>query len=236
MPDGSTLAEPQDPFAVAFDDRAWRTLDLPHDWGVEGPFRDDLDSGSGKLPWQAIGWYRKQFIISPTDKGSRLFVEFDGAMANAEVWLNGQKIGGWPYGYMSFSLDLTPHVQWGGTNVLAVRLDTTKWGSRWYPGAGIYRTVWLTKTAPVHVAHWGVQITTPRITDERGDVSLAVTIDNQSASTAPVAVAATIHPLPRAAPRAGRRQVRHPRRQRLPPTAPPRLSFPFPCQSRNGGM
>ena len=102
------------------------------------------------------------------DQGKRIFIDFDGAMANAKVWLNGQYVGGWPYGYQPFRLELTPHVKFGAENVLAVRLDTVHWGSRWYPGAGIYRNVWLVKTNPVHVGHWGVYVTTPSITDDEG--------------------------------------------------------------------
>ena len=195
MPDGSALPEPTNPplSSMTFDDSTWRSLEVPHDWGIEGPFRSELDSGSGKLPWQAIGWYRKHFTVPAEDKGQRIFIDFDGAMANAEVWLNGKSVGGWPYGYNSFRLELTPQVVFGGENVLAVRLDTTMWGSRWYPGGGIYRNVWLVKTAPVHVGQWGVQVITPTLTDERGDVRLAVTVDNQAETNATAKVRTEIH-------------------------------------------
>lgn len=95
------------------------------------------------------------------DEGKRLYLDFDGAMAHAEVWLNGKKVGGHPYGYTSFRVDLTPAVVYGGENVVAVRLNTEDMGSRWYPGAGIYRHVRLVKTSQVHVDHWGVFVTTP---------------------------------------------------------------------------
>ena len=144
------------PSSTTFDDSGWRMLDVPHDWGIEGPFRDDLPGDTGKLPWKGIGWYRKHFNVPAGDQGKRIFIDFDGAMANARVWLNGHEVGGWPYGYQPFRLELTPHVKFGSDNVLAVRLDTAHWGSRWYPGAGLYRNVWLVKTNPVHVAHWGV--------------------------------------------------------------------------------
>ena len=111
-----------------FDDSAWRTLDVPHDWGIEGPFRDDLPGDTGKLPWKGIGWYRKHFNVPASDQGKRVFIDFDGAMANARVWLNGQDVGGWPYGYQPFRLELTPHVKFGAENVLAVRLDTVALG------------------------------------------------------------------------------------------------------------
>ncbi|MCX5684166.1 MAG: discoidin domain-containing protein, partial [Planctomycetota bacterium] len=168
----TSTGSPQGP---DFDDSGWRKLDVPHDWGVEGPFRDDLANDTGKLPWKGIGWYRKHFTVPATDQGRRIFIDFDGAMANAKVWLNGQYVGGWPYGYAAFRLDLTPYVKFGGENVLAVRLDTVKWGSRWYPGAGLYRNVWLVKTAPVHVGQWGVFVTTPK----PGEAKIAVTVDNQ---------------------------------------------------------
>lgn len=146
--------------AATFDDSGWRTLDLPHDWGVEGAFDIDLPGETGKLPWEGVGWYRKRFRIPDTDKGRRITFEVDGAMSYSQVWLNGKFVGEWPYGYASWSVDLTPFLRFGGENVLAVRLDNKPDSSRWYPGGGIYRNVWLSKTSPVHVAHWGTQVTT----------------------------------------------------------------------------
>ncbi len=180
--DGSTRDEPADPQAAGFDDAGWRKLDVPHDWGIEGPFRMELAGETGKLPWKGIGWYRKRFVLPATDKGRQVFVDFDGAMANAKVWCNGQYAGTWPYGYSSFRIDLTPFLKFGGENVLAVRLDTENWDSRWYPGAGIYRHVWLVKTDPVHVGHWGTYVTTPEVTDDAAKVRLVVTVDNRSAA------------------------------------------------------
>jgi beta-galactosidase len=174
------------PAAADFDDSAWRKLDVPHDWGIEGPFRDDLDNNTGKLPWKGIAWYRKHFTVPQADQGQRVFVDFDGAMANAKVWLNGQYVGTWPYGYNAFRLELTPYLRFGADNVLAVQLDTVRWGSRWYPGAGLYRNVLLVKTSPVHVGHWGVYITTPSITPAAGEAKLAVTVDNQAEKEAKV--------------------------------------------------
>jgi len=168
------------PSVADFNDASWRKLSVPHDWGVEGPFREDLDNDTGKLPWKGIGWYRKHFTVPSTDQGRRIFIDFDGAMANAKVWLNGQYVGTWPYGYNAFRLELTPFVKFGAENILAVRLDTVNWGSRWYPGAGLYRNVWLVKTSPVHVGQWGVYLTTPVASAQQGEAHLAVTIDNQS--------------------------------------------------------
>lgn len=166
------------PEQAVFDDSKWRKLDVPHDWGVEGPFRMDLDGYTGKLPWRGIGWYRKHFNIPSSDKGKQFYLDFDGAMANAEVWLNGEKVGGWPYGYSSFRVDLTPHIKFDEDNVVAVRLNTEKLGSRWYPGAGIYRHVRLVKTDPVHVAHWGVFVTTPEINNQYAIASVMVKLSN----------------------------------------------------------
>ena len=196
-PDGTPIGNKllpagQTPAAPDFDDAAWRSLDVPHDWGIEGPFRDDLDNNTGKLPWKGIGWYRKQFNVPAGDQGKRLFIDFDGAMADAKVWLNGHYVGTWPYGYQPFRLELTPHVKFGSENVLAVRLDTAHWGSRWYPGAGIYRNVWLVKTGPVHVAHWGVSVTTPSISDEKGVARVAVAFENQGQTDAEITVGSEI--------------------------------------------
>ena len=128
-----------------FDDRGWRRLDLPHDWGIEGPFKQEYPGETGKLPWWGVGWYRKHLSVSAQDKGKQFYLDIDGAMAYATVWLNGSFVGGWPYGYASFELDLTPYIQSGADNVIAIRLDNPPDSSRWYPGGGIYRNVWLVK-------------------------------------------------------------------------------------------
>jgi len=177
--DGTSVAEPAGLESPDINDADWRKLDLPHDWAVEGPFRIELVGETGKLPYKGIGWYRKHFNVPVEDAGKQVFIDFDGAMAYAKVWLNGNYVGTWPYGYSSFRMDLTPYLKFGGTNVLAVRLDTEKWESRWYPGAGIYRHVWLVKTSKVHVGHWGTYITTPEISAESALIKMDVTIDNQ---------------------------------------------------------
>ncbi|WP_338392911.1 beta-galactosidase GalB [Fulvitalea axinellae] len=161
-----------------FDDKAWRTLSVPHDWGVEKGFDVSLENNTGLLHWKGIGWYRKDLDIGAEDKGKRIAIEFDGAMANAQVYLNGKLVGEWPYGYTSFSFDLNPYVDFGGKNKLAVRLDTESFDSRWYPGAGIYRNVRLVKTNPVHVVYNGVFVTTPVIDEKNGKVSLRADIRN----------------------------------------------------------
>ena len=194
MPDGMNLAEPPGLEAPAAEDGGWRQLNLPHDWGIEGPFRAELPNITAKLPWVGTGWYRKHFAVPASDSDRRVFLDIDGAMSHAQVWCNGRKVGEWPYGYSSFRLELTPHLQFGADNVLAIRLDNPPASSRWYPGAGIYRNVWLVKTAPVHVAHWGVLVTTPEITRENAVIEVRTTVDNQSGSEASVSVRHEIHP------------------------------------------
>jgi beta-galactosidase len=190
---GKYIEEPEGLESTAYNDNKWRNLNLPHDWGIEGPFRDDLDNSTGLLPWKGIGWYRKHFVVSQSDKGKLIFIDFDGAMANARVWLNGHYIGEWPYGYSSFRLNLTPFINYGGENVISVRLNTEDFDSRWYPGAGIYRNVWLVKTAVVHIDHWGIYLTTPEITEEEALVNLRVNVINQDENVPGVSVQTIIY-------------------------------------------
>ncbi|HEY3406380.1 MAG TPA: beta-galactosidase, partial [Ohtaekwangia sp.] len=138
-----------------FDDGAWEKINLPHDWAVKGPFmtgaNPEVGGGMGRLPSNGVGWYRKKLDIPISDSGKSVFLDIDGAMSYAIVWLNGKLVGGWPYGYNSWRLNLTPYIVPGGVNQLAIRVDNPNYSARWYPGAGIYRNVWLTKTNPVHV-------------------------------------------------------------------------------------
>lgn len=162
-----------------FDDKEWRQLDLPHDWGIEGPFDITLPGSTGKLPWSGVGWYRKHFTLPAADAGRKITVEIDGAMSCPMVWCNGRFVGGWVYGYSSFSLDVSPFLKPGAENVIAVRLENLPDSSRWYPGGGIYRNVWLTKTAPVHVAHWGTTVVTPDVSAERASVQVITKVVNE---------------------------------------------------------
>src|SRR6185436_11292043 len=180
---------------ASYNDSGWRKLTLPHDWGIEGPFVQQLPGETAKLPWSAVGWYRKHFPIAVADKGKQLFLQLDGAMAYSTVWLNGKYVGGWPYGYASYELDLTPYIKFGSENVIAIRLDNPPESSRWYPGGGLYRNVWLVKTAPLHVAHWGTYVTTPNISSTAGTVDLKVTVNNDTASTAIAKVLMRIYAL-----------------------------------------
>jgi len=191
----NTNREPEDLQLPRVNDNTWRTLDLPHDWAIEGPFSDTLENNTGLLPWKGIGWYRKHFTVDNSEKGKLIYIDFDGAMAYAEVWLNGKHVGGWPYGYTSFRLDLTPYVDFGKENLIAVRLDTKSWDSRWYPGAGIYRNVWLVKTSPLHVSYNGIYCTTPEIKKERAILSVEAEVENHYDRPVPATVRAAVYKL-----------------------------------------
>ena len=191
--EGTRLEEPEGLFKVEVDDADWEQLSVPHDFAIKGPFRMDLAGNTGRLPFQGIGWYRKTFTVDKADKGKRFYIDFDGVMAYAKVWLNGEYVGTWPYGYSSFRLDLTPYVKVGEENVLAVRTDTEKWDSRWYPGAGIYRNVWLVKTGQVHVKHWGTKVVTDHFQDNSVQLNLTVEVENKSDKPSTAVVKAEVY-------------------------------------------
>jgi len=179
----------------AFDDSQWRDLNVPHDWSIEGPFDQNASTlGSGAFLPAGVGWYRKHFTLKDYGAQARVFIEFDGVMANSDVWINGYHLGKRPYGYVSFAYELTGHVQVGGAqNVLAVRADdSAQPASRWYSGAGIYRHVRLVVMAPVHLDHWGVVVTTPSINATSATVSVESTLVDQAGISAPVTVQTTI--------------------------------------------
>ena len=184
QPDGGRIEEPHGnldillPQIPDFDDEAWRKISVPHDWGIEGPFRKELDGYTGKLPWRGIGWYRKHFYVKEEDKNKMFFLDFDGVMANSEIYLNGKKIGERPYGYISFRVDLTPYIRFDSENVIAVRINTKELGSRWYPGAGIYRHVKLVTVNKLHIPQWGVFVSTPEINDRYATASIMVQLAN----------------------------------------------------------
>ena len=144
------LDDPAGAEAPAFDAAAWRTLDLPHDWSIEGKMDPQaVEDGSGGYRDGGVAWYRRSFTVPASWSGKRVGVEFEGVYMNATVYINGENLGMHPYGYTTFFHDLTPHLKPGPNNVLAVRVDQTKRNSRWYSGAGIYRHVWLNVTGPV---------------------------------------------------------------------------------------
>jgi len=167
-----------------FDDSSWENVNLPHDWAIKGPFFKGWDAevggGMGRLPSPGVAWYRKKLDIPASDKGKSIFLDVEGAMSYAMVWLNGNLVGGWPFGYSSWRLDLTPYIVPGGENQLSIRLDNPPESSRWYPGGGIYRNVYLVKTNPVHVGYWGTLVTTRDVSEVSATINLEVTIDNDS--------------------------------------------------------
>jgi beta-galactosidase len=179
----------------AFEDSQWRKVNLPHDWSIEGPFDPNSPAGGpGAFLDDGIGWYRKHFTLQDYGAKARVLVEFDGVMANSDVWINGYHLGKRPYGYVSFHYDLTGHLNPAGKeNVLAVRADNSgQPASRWYSGAGIYRHVRLIVMAPVHLDEWGVAVSTPAVTAGGATVSVQSTVVNQAGFEAPVTVQTTI--------------------------------------------
>lgn len=179
-----------------FDDTQWELVTLPHDWAIKGPFisgRDAEIGGSmGRLPSPGVGWYRRKLEIADSDAGKQIYLDVDGAMSYAMVWINGILAGGWPYGYNSWRVDLTPYINFGGDNQLAIRLDNPPASSRWYPGGGIYRNVWLTKTEPVHVTQWGTFITTRDVSKKSAVIDMEVVVDNKSDKDAKVKIVTDI--------------------------------------------
>jgi beta-galactosidase len=176
-----------------FDDTKWPTVRLPHDWAIEGPFEPQFGANTGGLPVFGTGWYRKSFTLPEAAKNRYFAIQFDGAMSNSRVWINGHDLGGRPYGYSRFSIDLTPFLQFGDhPNVIAVRLTPEERPSRWYPGAGIYRNVWLDVTGPVQVAPWGTYVTTPEVRTERSTVAVRTELRNRLSRDARITLRTTI--------------------------------------------
>ena len=170
----------KDPSYPEFDDSGWRTLDLPHDWAIEGDFDEHNPSGTGggALPG-GIGWYRKSFKVDKKDRGKSISIEFDGVYMNSSVWINGHLLGTRPYGYISFSYDLTPYINWNGKNVIAVKVDNSDQpNSRWYSGCGIYRDVRLVKTGDIRVEQWGTYVRTESISNNKALVRINTSVVN----------------------------------------------------------
>ncbi|MCD8299187.1 MAG: DUF4982 domain-containing protein [Opitutae bacterium] len=193
-----------------YSDAKWRKLDLPHDWGIESEFLQSEPNETGKLPWNAIGWYRKTFDVPAKSKGNKFFLDFDGVMMTPQVYVNGQLAGEWAYGYNSFRVDITKYLKFGAKNVVAVRAENKPVSTRWYPGAGIYRHVWIIEANPVHVAHWGIYVTTPDIKgikkpDDKhpqkeyragsARVAVAATISNETSAATSVEIVHEVFPL-----------------------------------------
>ena len=168
-----------------FNDERWQKLDLPHDWSIEGKINPKNPTGGagGYFP-AGIGWYRKSFNVPAGWKARNVSVYFEGVYMNSEVFINGKSLGIYPYGYSSFSYNLSPYLEFDKENVIAVRVNNAQQvNSRWYSGSGIYRHVWMMVTDPVHVAHWGVAITTPGITSKKATVQVKTLVKNEMSST-----------------------------------------------------
>jgi beta-galactosidase len=182
------LGDPAGAEAPSFDVAAWRTLDLPHDWSIEGKIDPQYPmGGSGGFFPSGVAWYRRAFAAPPAWNGKLVSVEFEGIYMNATVYINGHELGMHPYGYTTFFHYLTPHLKFGGKNVLAVRVDQSRQrNSRWYAGSGIYRHVWLHVTNPVCVAHWGVSVTTPEVSAARATVSVKTRVASDSGNASPL--------------------------------------------------
>ncbi|GAP90435.1 putative glycoside hydrolase family 2 protein [Rosellinia necatrix] len=167
-----------------FNDSNWEIVKVPHDWAIKGPFyvgdNVPVKGGMGRLPVQGIGWYRRTIALDSGDTEKEIYLDIDGAMSYATVWLNGKLVGGWPYGYNSFRLDLTPYLVVGVDNQLAIRLDNPTESSRWYPGGGLYRNVWLTKVDKTHIGQSGTFITTEAVSSSSATLNLAVLVQNKA--------------------------------------------------------
>ncbi|CEN44710.1 DUF4982 domain-containing protein [Capnocytophaga canis] len=184
---------------VAVNDKKWQSVTVPHDWAIYGPFDIENDvqrtaikqdgqvapiehSGrTGGLPFVGVGWYRTSFDVADFNSDKKVFIKFDGAMSNAEVFVNGQKAGEWHHGYNTFFLDVTPFVK-AKNNTLAVRLENLTQQSRWYPGAGLYRNVHVITKNKTHIPIWGIQLTTPEIEKNFAKIQLKTEIESQNLS------------------------------------------------------
>src|ERR1039458_600600 len=166
-----------------FSDSPWRSVDLPHDWSIEGPFGEQ-EKAQGSLP-TGIAWYRKRFRVPDSYKDRTVVVEFDGIYQNSEVWINGQYLGKRPYGYVAFSYDLSAHIKAGGDNVIAVKVDNSRQPNcRWYSGSGISRHTWLLATNQLHVAYWGTFVTSPRVSKNAATLQVKTRVKNERKTSA----------------------------------------------------
>jgi len=179
---------------VEFDDQNWRNLDLPHDWSIEGTLdvKNPMGNDGGYFP-AGLGCYRKTFTLPASVKGKLVSIYFEGVYMNAEVSINGKLLGVHPYGYTSFSYDLTPYLKLYDKNVLSVRVDNSKQKNcRWYSGSGIYRHVWMVVSDPIHVAQWGVTVTTPNVSTKKATVIVKTLVKNETGLAQNVSLRTTL--------------------------------------------
>ncbi len=195
----------------AFDDSQWQSVVVPHDWAIYGPFSSQNDKQNvaisqdgqeeamehagrtGGLPFVGVGWYRNTFEIPQFKVGKKAFILFDGAMSHANVYINGKKVGEWPYGYNSFWFDITSYLKEGEMNTIAVRLENLPESSRWYPGAGLYRNVHVIVTEDAYVPIWGTYITTPIVNEQFARIKVETTVNlPENAASKDYAIKTTI--------------------------------------------
>lgn len=165
---------------IAYADTKWRSLNLPHDWGVEGTFSKSHPAtfGGGALPG-GTGWYRKHFVVPAADKGKYIAIDFDGVYRNSEVWINGHYLGKRPNGYIAFRYEISSYLHYGAENVLAVKVDNSRQpNARWYSGSGIYRDVKLITLNQTHIDHWGIAVSSPVVNDQLAKVKVQVNISS----------------------------------------------------------
>lgn len=173
-----------------FNDKNWRSLDLPHDWSIEGKVhpKNPTGGGGGYFP-AGVGWYRKIFQAPVEWKGKKISIYFEGVYMNSEVFINGKSLGVRPYGYSSFTYDLSSYLEFGNENVIAVRADNSQQiNSRWYSGSGIYRHVWMTVSNLIHIADWGVAITTPEVSSKKSTVQIKTLVQNETETSQSIIV------------------------------------------------
>ena len=182
-----------DAFEVDFVDNDWRVLDLPHDWSIEGPFDSKWASATGYLP-AGIGWYRKRFTVPKTDQERKVQIYFEGIYNNSEVWVNGISIGKRPNGYISFYYDLSAIIHYGDENVIAVKVDHSKYAdSRWYTGSGIYRNVRLIKTEKLYIKPWGVYARATVLGEDLGSIDVEISVMNDSPTSSKVIILSELY-------------------------------------------
>jgi beta-galactosidase len=184
-------------YQPGFNDKAWQTVSVPHDWAIYGPFDKEVDKQvvaitqnnekvasektgrTGALPYIGEGWYRKSFSLPHFKNGQKAVILFEGAMSEPEVFLNGKKVGEWNYGYNYFYFDITDHISQGKENLLAVHLNNIDQSSRWYPGAGLYRKVSIIIKNAESIDQWGTYITTPVITPDIAKVNIKTKVSGK---------------------------------------------------------
>ena len=189
------LGDVTDGEKTSVNDASWRLLNLPHDWSIEGKFSKDNPATpeGGALPG-GIGWYRKTFTVPAASKGKLVYIDFDGVYQKSDVWVNGHHLGFRPNGYISFRYELTPYLNFGGKNTIAVKVDNSvQPNSRWYSGSGIYRNVWLVTTNKIAIDHWGTYVTTTDVSSKSALVHLKIHIKNHTGKPAKAGLYSVIY-------------------------------------------